>query len=135
MSDTPQQTSESTSAAQACSLDGKVSLHDCLREINHALNYWYPIRGMEGADDASELECHARHVRLFEFRDRLERQVKANDESSDLRSGGVRKSEQREPQVRCDDWLGEATDKSGAPDSKRSGRSGVGGDSKPSTPI
>lgn len=31
----------------------------------------------------------------------------ANDESSDLRPVGVPKSEQREPQVRCDDWLGD----------------------------
>ena len=29
-------------------------------------------------------------------------------ESSDLRPLGVRHEEQREPQVRCDDWLGES---------------------------
>lgn len=73
MSDTPLKPSDSTSSEQACSLDGMVSLHDCLREINHALNYWYPLK-----HEASEEERNARHVRLFEFRNRLERQVKAN---------------------------------------------------------
>ena len=51
-----------------------VSLHDCLEEINYALNYWYPTKAT-----ADEDERNARHVRLFGFRDRLERQVKANE--------------------------------------------------------
>lgn len=80
MSDTPLKPSDSTSSAKACSLDGMVSLHDCLREINHALNYWYPLE-----PEASKEERDARHVRLFQFRDRLERELKANAESSDLR--------------------------------------------------
>ena len=46
-------------------------LHDCLREINNALNYWYPYK-----NEASEEEMNARHVRLFQFRDRLERELK-----------------------------------------------------------
>jgi hypothetical protein len=59
----------------------RVSLGDCLREINNALNYWYPMK-----HEASEEERHARHVRLFQFRDRLQKELKAtvlaNAESS-----------------------------------------------------
>lgn len=50
-------------------LDSLVGLNDCLREINQALNYWYPL------DGCSEREQHARHVRLFEFRNRLAKQL------------------------------------------------------------
>lgn len=58
------------------SLHAVVSLHDCLKEINHALNYWYPTKAT-----ADEEERNARHVRLFQFRDRLERELKANDQA------------------------------------------------------
>jgi hypothetical protein len=51
-----------------------VSLSDCLDEINHALNYWYPLE-CNGCD---KVEIEARHVRLFEFRNRLENQLKIN---------------------------------------------------------
>lgn len=53
--------------------EADVGLADCLAEINNALNYWYPLKG-----DASEDERNARHVRLFQFRDRLAKQLKAN---------------------------------------------------------
>jgi hypothetical protein len=65
------------------------------------------------------------------FRDRAEDLRRAHErsasiaKSSDLRTVDVEKAEQREPQVRCDAWLGEATDKSGA-----RARSGAGGASK-----
>lgn len=49
----------------------RVSLSDCLREIDNALNYWYPTKAT-----ADEEERNARHVRLFEFRNRLERELK-----------------------------------------------------------
>jgi hypothetical protein len=66
----------------------RVSLGDCLREINNALNYWYPTK-----HEASEEERHARHVRLFQFRDRLQKELKAtvlaNGEVSDTASTGV----------------------------------------------
>jgi hypothetical protein len=45
----------------------------CLAAINNALNYWYPTK-----PDASEDERNARHVRLFQFRDRLAKQLKAH---------------------------------------------------------
>lgn len=48
-----------------------VSMSDCLEEINHALNYWYP---MYHTKILEEDECQARQS-LFEFRDRLERQI------------------------------------------------------------
>ena len=68
------------STQEASSLHSLVSLHDCLREINHALNYWYPTKAT-----ADEEERNARHVRLFQFRDRLERELKANDKLTDSR--------------------------------------------------
>lgn len=66
-----------TEALASDSQQRVVSLQDCLDEINNALNYWYPT-----APDASEEERHARHVRLFQFRDRLEKQLKANNDSA-----------------------------------------------------
>lgn len=47
-----------------------LGLRDCLDEINHALNHWYPTK-----TSADEDERNARHVRLFSFRDRLEQQL------------------------------------------------------------
>jgi hypothetical protein len=64
----------------------RVSLGDCLREINNALNYWYPLK-----HEASEEERHARHVRLFQFRDRLQKELKATvlaNEKLNDRDGG-----------------------------------------------
>lgn len=61
---------ESASAGEEGAAIGTVTLADCLAEIEHALNYWYPLK-----HDASREECDARHVRLFEFRDRLKRQL------------------------------------------------------------
>ena len=46
-----------------------ITLSDCLEEVENALNYWYPLAS---SDDR---ERHARHVRLFEFRDRLRNQI------------------------------------------------------------
>jgi hypothetical protein len=69
-----------------------VSLSDCLDEINNALNYWYPLKA-----DSSEDERNARHVRLFEFRDRLAKQLKANAPVS----GGT-------PSAESDCWASEA---------------------------
>jgi len=40
--------------------------------VNNALNYWYPLKG-----EASQAEHDARHVRLFQFRDRLQQQLGA----------------------------------------------------------
>ena len=54
----------------------KISLSDCLDEINNALNFWYPLRS-----DTSETERNARHVRLFGFRNKLHRQLKAANPS------------------------------------------------------
>ena len=48
----------------------KITFDDCLAEIDNALNYWYPLR----SDGADQTELDARHVRLFEFRDRLKKQ-------------------------------------------------------------
>ena len=48
-----------------------ISLPDCLAEINNALNYWYPSKY-----DATKEERDARHVRLFEFRNKLKKQLK-----------------------------------------------------------
>ena len=49
-----------------------ITLQDCLAEIDNAMNYWYPTK----ADGATDAERDARHVRLFQFRDRLKEQVK-----------------------------------------------------------
>ena len=51
-----------------------IGLSDCLDHINIALNYWYPLRS-QGDSDA---ECDARHRMLFEFRDRLTKQLEIN---------------------------------------------------------
>ena len=53
-------------------MSDEITLLDCLVEINNALNFWYPLE-----PDASEEERHARHIRLFEFRNRLASQVKS----------------------------------------------------------
>ena len=50
----------------------QITLTDCLAEVNNALNYWYPLKG-----EASQAEHDARHVRLFQFRDRLQQQLRA----------------------------------------------------------
>jgi chromosome segregation ATPase len=64
----------------------QITLTDCLTEINNALNYWYPLPVRDSKLDeelgryrpygASREECDARHVRLFQFRDRLQEQIK-----------------------------------------------------------
>ena len=65
--------SKAVNPASGCTVEGLVSLSDCLDEINNALNYWYPVRSDNEPD-----EWVARHVRLFNFRDRLENQIKTN---------------------------------------------------------
>jgi len=65
----------------------QITLADCLAEINNAINYWYPLPVRDSKLDeelgryrpygASREECDARHVRLFQFRDRLQQQLKA----------------------------------------------------------
>jgi len=60
----------------------QITLTDCLAEVNNALNYWYPTRdplrdGESDARGASQAEHDARHVRLFQFRDRLQQQLGA----------------------------------------------------------
>jgi chromosome segregation ATPase len=60
----------------------QITLADCLAEVNNALNYWYPTRyplrdGESDAHRASQAEFDARHVRLFQFRDRLQQQLRA----------------------------------------------------------
>ena len=64
----------------------QITLRNCLTEMNNALNYWYPLPVQESKLDeelgryrpygASREECDARHVRLFQFRDRLQEQLK-----------------------------------------------------------
>jgi len=54
----------------------QITLADCLAEVNNALNYWYPIKGEAESGGASREECDARHVRLFQFRDRLQQQLR-----------------------------------------------------------
>ena len=71
----------------------QISLADCLTEINNALNYWYPLPVQESKLDeefgryrpygASREECDARHVRLFQFRDRLQEQLKATSKDEE----------------------------------------------------
>jgi len=68
------------------SVQADVSLYDCLDEINHALNYWYPLES-NGCD---QVEIEARHVRLFEFRNRLEDQLKTNAGVTLCRASGNR---------------------------------------------
>ena len=51
--------------------DPFVGLDDCLSEINNALNFWYPLES-EGCE---KTECDARHVRLFQYRDKLAKQL------------------------------------------------------------
>lgn len=66
-----------------------ITLEACLEEINHALNYWYPLRNAPHV--ATDKEREARHVRLFQFRERLQQQLKkkpATDIAGDGRCGG-----------------------------------------------
>ena len=49
----------------------QITLEDCLAEIKNALNYWFPT----SFDGAEEAELNARHVRLFDFKERLENQL------------------------------------------------------------
>jgi uncharacterized OB-fold protein len=51
--------------------DAPITLQDCLKEIEHALNHWYPIRMEAGKE-----ERDARHKRLFGFRWKLEAQLR-----------------------------------------------------------
>jgi hypothetical protein len=70
----------------------QITLADCLAEANNALNYWYPLPVRESKLDeelgryrpygASVEECDARHVRLFQFRDRLQEQLRAAGKSA-----------------------------------------------------
>ena len=70
----------------------QITLRDCLTEMNNALNYWYPLPVRESKLDeelgsyrpygASQEECDARHVRLFQFRDRLQKQLKATSKDA-----------------------------------------------------
>ena len=72
----------------------QITLRDCLTEINNALNYWYPLPVRESKLDeelgryrpygASREECDARHVRLFQFRDRLQEQLKQAGKAADF---------------------------------------------------
>jgi hypothetical protein len=55
-------------------MDNNIDLTACLAEMNHVLNYWYPLE----SNGCEQAECAARHIRLFQFRDRLEAQLKAN---------------------------------------------------------
>jgi len=73
---------DNDSAAFGGTLDSLVGLDDCLAEINNALNYWYPLES-EGCE---KTECDARHVRLFQFRDRLAKQLKPNAEPEPRRA-------------------------------------------------
>lgn len=66
-----EQNEETASAANSGTVNALVGLDDCLVEINQALNYWYPLES-EGCD---KTECDARHIRLFQFRDRLAKQL------------------------------------------------------------
>jgi len=50
-------------------------LAKCLDEINNALNYWYPLK-----EETSEEEHHARHIRLFQFRDELKKMLEEEEE-------------------------------------------------------
>jgi hypothetical protein len=59
-------------ATRRPSVQADVSLSDCLTEINNALNYWYPLES-NGCD---QVDIEARHVRLFEFRNRVEGQLR-----------------------------------------------------------
>ena len=71
-----------------------ITLRDCLTEMNNALNYWYPLPVRESKLDeelgryrpygASREECDARHVRLFQFRDRLQEQLKQAGKDADF---------------------------------------------------
>jgi hypothetical protein len=65
----------------------QITLADCLAEVNNALNYWYPTRyplrdGESDAHRATQAEHDARHVRLFQFRDRLQQQLRAAGKSA-----------------------------------------------------
>jgi hypothetical protein len=70
----------------------QITLADCLAEANNALNYWYPLPVRDSKLDeefgsyrpygASREECDARHVRLFQFRDRLQQQLRAAGKSA-----------------------------------------------------
>ncbi len=70
----------------------QITLTDCLAEMNNALNYWYPLPVRDSKLDeelgsyrhygASREECDARHVRLFQFRDRLQQQLRAAGKSA-----------------------------------------------------
>ena len=71
--------SKNGETASGCTVEGLVSLSDCLDEINNALSYWYPVRSDNDPD-----EWEARHVRLFNFRDRLENQIETNAENQAL---------------------------------------------------
>ncbi len=72
----------------------QITLTDCLTEINNALNYWYPLPVRDSKLDeelgryrpygASREECDARHVRLFQFRDRLQEQIKQAGKAADF---------------------------------------------------
>jgi len=53
----------------------QITLADCLAEVNNALNYWYPRKSEAESGGASQAELDARHVRLFQFRDRLQQQL------------------------------------------------------------
>ena len=53
----------------------QITLADCLAEVNNALNYWYPLKGESEAHGSTQAEYDARHVRLFQFRDRLQQQL------------------------------------------------------------
>ena len=64
-------TTQTTKAQVTDTADPFVGLDDCLSEINNALNFWYPLES-EGCE---KTECDARHVRLFQFRDKLAEQL------------------------------------------------------------
>ena len=56
-----------------------ITLQDCLDEVNNALNFWYPCKH----NGAEQNERDARHVRLFGFRDKLQKQINAKADRID----------------------------------------------------
>ena len=58
-----------------------ITLQDCLDEVNNALNFWYPCKH----NGAEQNERDARHVRLFGFRDKLQKQINAQADRVDAK--------------------------------------------------
>ena len=54
----------------------QITLADCLTEVKNALNYLHHVKASAGERGASQAEHDAQHVRLFQFRDRLQQQLR-----------------------------------------------------------